>query len=235
MQTNFFSRNYLIIFIFLLGVLHWLFFFFFVDYYSYSEIELSSKIEIHQNVLKDVDPRLVAPLLKHHRYIQSDHDLLKKYINEKNINFSKLFKFKKFNARDWVKEHKYQNVIAYSFRNFAMPFHIDNLPKLISTSNQFLGYTNYTLSPQIILLYFFDSEVFTFLNLFLMFTIGFVGCLLIRNYYKLNSLSFFLLFLIFNFNGYWIEKFTGYGAGQLGYFFFSIHFLLFTSFIRIKK
>ena len=35
---------------------------------------------------------------------------------------------------------------------------------------------------------------------------------------KLAFWSFTFLFLLFNFNGYWVEKVTAYGPGYMGYF-----------------
>ena len=55
MKKIFFSHNYIILLIYTLGLLHWLFFFFFVDYYSYHNIEPTSKIEIHQNDLHNIN------------------------------------------------------------------------------------------------------------------------------------------------------------------------------------
>ena len=76
------------------------------------------------------------------------------------------------------------------------------------------------------------QKFFSIINLFLLYSVGFIGCLLIKNYYKLHTFPFLFLFLIFNFNGYFIEKFSAYGAAQLGYYFlpYIFYFLL-----RISK
>ena len=51
-----------------------------------------------------------------------------------------------------------------------------------------------------------------------MYSIGFFGCLLIKQKYKLDNISFTFLFIIFNFNGYFIEKITHWAPHFLGYY-----------------
>ena len=64
-----------------------------------------------------------------------------------------------------------------------------------------------------------------------MFTIGYIGCLFFKRKFKLGYLSFIFLFLIYNFNGYFVEKVTAYGSHLMGYFIlpFFLYFLFLAS------
>jgi hypothetical protein len=228
MKKNFFARNYIILLIYTLGLLHWLFFFFFVDYYSYNKIDpIKDTKFIDTNIISQGGLHHIS-LLKSSFY-KGERVFIKQILNEKKLRISEMFQFKKFISNDWVKEHRYQNIIATSLREFKMPYVVDNLSHNFGFSGDlFFATPHYTLSPQIILLYFFDSEWFTFINLIFLYSIGFIGCLLIKNYFKLSTIPFLFLYLVFNFNGYHIEKYTAYGASMIGYYFFPyiFYFLL---------
>jgi hypothetical protein len=199
--------------LYFLGITHWLFFFFFVDYYTYSNI--APTVEIREVLNKESSiEQTIADINKTRK---DDIELLKSFVTNKEVN--KLFQYKYFTAHDWVKENKYQDLIGESLRTFTLPYHVPNLPKIVTSTERFLGAVHYTISPQTMLLYFINSQVFTVINLLLMYSVGFFGCILIKRRYKLGLLSFTFLFLLFNFNGYWVEKVTIYGAGYMGYFF----------------
>ncbi len=217
------KHKYFFIFLFFLGLLHWIFFYFFVDYYSYNNIDPTKNIEITNINVPLVDQNHLF-ILKNN-YYNDDKDLIKKIIKEKKIKFSKIFQYKKYNAHDWVKDHKYHKIITQSLREFKIPYTVKNINNFFPITNEnYLSVPSIPFSPQIILLYFFNSEIYMLINLILLYSIGFVGCLLIRNYYNLSIIPFVFLYLIFNFNGYVVEKYSAYGSSQMGYYFFPFIF-----------
>lgn len=221
------KNNNFLIFLFFLGVLHWFFFYFFTDYYSYYKINPTQNIEI-ANINTHIEDHNHLFILKN-KFYNDDKDLIKKIIKEKKIKFSNIFQYKKYDAHDWVKDHKIQNIVAQSLREFKMPYIVKNISGFFPIPNEnFLSVPMVSFSPQSLLLYFVDSEVYTLINLILLYSIGFVGCLLIRNYYNLSIIPFIFLYLIFNFNGYVVEKYSAYGSSQMGYYFFPyiFYFLL---------
>ena len=150
----------------------------------------------------------------------SDRALIQSFIN--NPNPVELFESRPFDANDWYREMYMQEGVQIALRTHTVPFHLnmtDN-PGLSQTfhKNRFLGTPSWTMSPQVILLYFLDTQTFAIVNLLFLYSIGFLGCLLLRKHYQLGLLPFFFLFLLFNFNGYFVEKITAYGPSQLGYF-----------------
>ena len=204
------------ILLYLVGIIHWLFFFFFVDYYTYSNI--SPNLEIEKILTKGSSiSNTVNEIYDTHKWDIKDKQLLKNFLVDKDIN--KLFQYKYFTAHDWVREQKCQELISESLRSRTIPYHVPNYPKMHTVGkDRFLGSVPYTISPQALLLFFVNSQIFTIINLLLMFSIGFYGCIIIKRRYNLGLLSFAFLFLIFNFNGYWVEKVSAYGPGYMGYF-----------------
>lgn len=145
---------------------------------------------------------------------------------------STLFIVKSFIAHDWYKEIPYQQIVKEALTDVKVPFHVPDFGKLFMVKERFLGAPIWTMSPQILLLLFLDPFTFSVVNLLFMYTIGFVGCLLLRREYRLGLLPFTFLFLIFNFNGYFVAKVSAYGPGQLGYFFLPIFIFLL---LRLSK
>ena len=256
-----FIKNVKIILIYFVGILHWLFFFLFVDYYNYTNDEFDKSYKIikysnyddsiigkniytHVAILNLNGEYLVGDVNKMNNFkysfksikdvndniMKGDKDLLTNIKN--NFNIKKLFELKKFTYSDWRYENYVYDVIKNSLENKIIPFHskygVGNAPN----NDRFLGGLMYTISPQIIFSLFFESQSFFIINLLLMYTIGFIGCLLIKKYYKLGFNSFIILFIIYNFNGYFVEKISAYGPHILGYYF--TPFIIFSA-LRISE
>ena len=131
-----------------------------------------------------------------------------------------LFESHIFTAHDWYREIKYQTVIHEAVRTGTLPFHMPEFSKLVfSARDRFLATPIWPMSPQILLHYLLDPYPFSVVNLLLLYSVGFYGCLLLRNGYNLSFSSFVFLFLLFNFNGHFVEKIAVQGSTQTGYFF----------------
>lgn len=138
----------------------------------------------------------------------------------------KWFEYRVFNVNDQFHDMNYMGVLREALRTFTIPFHVPDLGKMNHVASRFFGATTYITSPQIILLYWFEPMVFMIVNQLLMYSIGFYGCLLLRRRYHLGIIPFAFLFLVFNFNGYFVEKTSGYGSWELGYFLMPYFLLL---------
>jgi len=92
--------------LYLLGIIHWIFFFFFVDYYTYTNI--SPTREINEVLSKSFSIEQKIDEINKTR--KTDTQLLQSFAAEKNVN--KLFKYRYFSAHDWIKENKYQEILG---------------------------------------------------------------------------------------------------------------------------
>jgi hypothetical protein len=104
-----------------------------------------------------------------------------------------------FSAYDWHKEYTYYSIIKNAIATGRMPYHVDII---FQGTRRFLALPETNLSPQILLLPFMSIGRFVLVNVLILYTAGFVGCLLIARRYGLSILAFTVFFLLFNFNGH---------------------------------
>lgn len=133
------------------------------------------------------------------------------------------------NSSDWAKEWKYFAVLQESIQTGRIPYHVSYPLSLVGTQ-RFMAIPE-TLSlfwPPTLLFAFLDVQSFILANTLILYSIGFAGCLLIRNRYRLSPFVFFLLFALFNFNGYLTAHLSSGHSMWVGYFFlpFIAYFLL---------
>lgn len=146
-----------------------------------------------------------------------------------------LIESKVFTMHDWPLHFQLSNVVKEALRTGTLPFHVPNLGKLYPVENRFMGAPCWSMWPQILLLLKLDSLAFFVIDLLLMYSIGFYGCMLIRRYYQLGLIPFTFLFLLFNFNGFFVAKFSAYGPFNLGYFLLPFLFLLMLKVVEPKS
>ena len=103
---------YIYLLIYLVGIFHWIFFFYFVDYYGYNNENIYDEIKIinEKQDLVAVSVKKIGDL-----YLDKDKAFLKSFIEKPNLQ--KLFKYRKFNYSDWKNEHKALEVFKYSLNN----------------------------------------------------------------------------------------------------------------------
>jgi hypothetical protein len=129
-----------------------------------------------------------------------------------------------FTPHDWPKEYKYYSVLRESLRTRTLPYHVSDGERSHYT-NRFLALPETNLSPQILLLPFMDNGRFIVWNVCILYSLGFVGCLLLRRRYQLSLLPFALLFLLFNFNGYITSHLAVGHSMWAGYFLLPFYYL----------
>ncbi|MEI7436924.1 MAG: hypothetical protein WCL16_09000 [bacterium] len=134
-----------------------------------------------------------------------------------------------FNSGDWAKEYKYFAVLQEAVQTGRMPYHV-SVPLSLMSTQRFMAIPE-TLSlfwPPTLLLIFLNVKQFILANTLILYSVGFAGCLLIRNRYRLSPFIFLLLFTLFNFNGYITAHLAAGHSMWVGYFFLPMiaYFLL---------
>ena len=118
-------------------------------------------------------------------------------------------------AFDWPKEHGYLSILRQALVNGTVPFHVSTV---FQTTDRFLALPETLLSPQIALLPFLSPQAFIVINTLILYSAGFIGCLLIARRYRMSAPVFATLFLLFNFNGYITSHLSVGHFMWLGYF-----------------
>lgn len=122
----------------------------------------------------------------------------------------------RMSVEDWPLQLMYGAVLKQAVTQHAMPWHISR--RVLETTH-FLAIPETTLSPQVLTLAWLPIGLYALCNILLLYTAGFIGCLLIRRKYQLSAFATAVLFLFFNFNGF-VTSHVGVGhAWVLGYFF----------------
>ena len=90
-----------------------MFFFFFVDYFTYSNVSPT----VDTKVVSDKNSSYSQKLHETKKIVSKDKHLLKSFVADKNV--SNLFQYKYFTTNDWTKENKYQEVNGQSLLTFT--------------------------------------------------------------------------------------------------------------------
>jgi hypothetical protein len=119
-----------------------------------------------------------------------------------------------FAAGDWPQEYYYETVLREMVTSFKIPYYI-SYPYHYTI--RFLAVPEINLSPQILLLRFLPISQFVMINILLLYTLGYLGCLRIKKKYSLSLFSFAIFYFLFNFNGH-ITTHLSVGHPWGGYF-----------------
>ena len=117
-------------------------------------------------------------------------------------------------------------VLQDAVRRWILPLHIPVSTGMKGVTDRFLAIPDIIFSPQILLLRVVGTGTFVLIDLLLMFSIGYIGLLLLRRRYQLSLFVFSVIFLIFNFNGHIVDHiFIGH-ITWFGYFLTPLFVLL---------
>jgi hypothetical protein len=100
---------------------------------------------------------------------------------------------------DWKKDYDYYAVLKTALEQHEIPYHM--APAYHGT-DRYLGNPETNLAPHVLLMPVVGIVPFFLWHTLVMYTLGFLGCLLIARRYCLGPIPFALLFLLFGFNGY---------------------------------
>lgn len=130
----------------------------------------------------------------------------------------------RFDIQDWhVHVGPYLDFLSKSLRSGQFPMHADSAYMIPA---QYLARQNRPLSPQILLLVFLNPATYVLVNVWIFYTLGFWGLLLIRERYRLSFVSFLSMFLLFNLNGHIVAHMGSGHFEWVGYFLLPFYVLL---------
>lgn len=136
-------------------------------------------------------------------------------------------------AHDWVKEDAYLTTLRSSLNTGSIPWCWSK--PFYHNTPIFLANPEISLTPDILLLPFVTNNVFFILHLLIFYTAGFFGCLKIRKIHGIGLLPFFILWLVFNFNGYIVSHLAVGHYQWTGYFLLPFFFLLLTDMTKESR
>jgi hypothetical protein len=104
-----------------------------------------------------------------------------------------------FRLHDWGQEYIYYSVLRQAISSGRMPYHMS---MRFHETDRFLSIPDTNLAPQVLLLPVTSTGRFILIDFLILYSLGFIGCLLIRRKYGLSLLPFTAFFLLLNFNGH---------------------------------
>lgn len=128
-----------------------------------------------------------------------------------------------FDLHDWTQAGAYLSFLRQAFITNQLPLQIGST--LVAT-DRYLALPQTLISPQAYLLRYLEPGVFILVNLLILYSIGFIGLLILRKRFSLAPFAFTVLFVLFNLNG---QITAHYAVGHLewtGYFFLPFFILL---------
>jgi hypothetical protein len=127
-------------------------------------------------------------------------------------------------VQDWIWEWRYSRILKEALTNLHLPLHTD--PPLSYGVSRFFSIPDVPFSPQMLLLRFLDPGINFLINILLMFSVGYIGCLRIKRHYQLSVFSFTILALLFNVNGFITSHIAAGHTFFTGYFLLPFYILL---------
>lgn len=139
----------------------------------------------------------------------------------------------RFDIQDWhLHVGPYLDFLSKAIRSGQFPLHADS-PYMVPA--QYLTRQNRPFSPQILLLYFLNPTTYVLANVWIFYSLSFVGLLLICARYKLSFAALLSMFLLFNLNGH-IVAHLGVGHFEwVGYFLLPFYALLILKMIEGER
>ncbi len=120
-----------------------------------------------------------------------------------------------FDRHDWTQTGAYYSFMRNALRSGQLPLHMGST---LVTTDRYLARPDTLLSPQALLLIFLEPGPFMVANVLFMYTVSWIGLLLIRRRYHLALAPFAALFLLFNFNGHITAHLAVGHSEWVGYF-----------------
>jgi hypothetical protein len=138
----------------------------------------------------------------------------------------------KFDLHDWTQEGFRYFFLREAVTQNKLPLHVSTT---MTHLDRFIARPDTVLSPQVYLLRFFDLGDFVLVNTLILYTLGFIGLLLIQRRYSLSPVAFTVLYLIFFFNGHITDHLAVGHSMWVGYFLLSFYVLLILDLVERKR
>ena len=110
----------------------------------------------------------------------------------------------------------YLNIIRYSFLNFEIPWRLSI--GYFHGVDKFLAIPELTLLPDILLLCLISNKNYFVVHTVLMYSLGFLCLIKIKEKYQIKYFGFIYLWLLFSFNGYIVSHLYAGHFMWTGYF-----------------
>jgi hypothetical protein len=137
-----------------------------------------------------------------------------------------------FDLHDWTTAGAYFSFLRQAFLTNQLPLQIGST---LVTTDRYLARPNTLISPQAYLLRFLEPGLFTLVNILILFSVGYIGLLLLRRRYSLAPAAFSVLVLLFNFNGHITAHYAVGHIEWTGYFFLPFFILLLLKVLEDEK
>ena len=132
---------------------------------------------------------------------------------------------------DWgghtLEYHDWANITGPRFlflrtavKSGQFPLHISDPSTMHGFTTRYLAVPDAFISPQLVLLYRLSVQRFNLANVWILYSLGFAGLLILRSRLRLSPVAFAALFLLFNFNGSILAHYSVGHATWGGYFLF---------------
>lgn len=128
---------------------------------------------------------------------------------------------------DWPNVYVASSILRDALASGQLPFHVTPYEWSVG-SDRFLAlpFNLSPFAPQAPLLLVLRPKHFIVANTLLLYAVGFAGCLAIRRRYDLSLVPFFVLWALFNFNGYLTSHVAAGHYEWVGYFWLPIYAVL---------
>lgn len=131
---------------------------------------------------------------------------------------------------DWYLQNVFLDIYRESLDKFKLPWFYS--PSIHHNNHFFLANPEITITPDIILLKYFDNKYFIFFHISLFFSIGFLS---LKKICKDQSFfSFYVFYLIFFFNGFLITRLQSGWFQYVGLFILPLIFLIISKMGKIR-
>lgn len=126
-----------------------------------------------------------------------------------------------FNIYDWLLiSGPRLAFLRDAVRTGQLPLHISDPATLGGITDRFLAIPDEILSPQVLLLRFISIGRFVYVDVAILYSLGFIGLLWLKRHFSLSAFTFTILFLLFYFNGHILAHYSTGHATWGGYFLF---------------
>ncbi len=119
---------------------------------------------------------------------------------------------------DWLEASKRYAFLRDAILTGQLPLHMPGTSGLRTVTNRFLAVADTTISPQVLLLRYLDIGHFVVVNVVGLYSLGFIGLLILRERFKLSPAAFTLMYLLFMFNGHISDHIAVGHVHWVGYF-----------------
>ncbi len=110
--------------------------------------------------------------------------------------------------------------LRVALKEGQLPLHISEDKTFHNATTRYLSVPDTLISPQLVLLYWLPIQWFAIADVWILYTLGFVGLLVLRARFRLSLIPFTALCFLFNFNGHILAHFAVGHFSWGGYFLF---------------